>query len=345
MSQFIAQDDDQIIDYPSKIVVPGFIDMHCHAGYGIDSMNGNADELIELSAKLAREGVSGVLITTMTQSSQAISKALESIVSASERSTNILGIHLEGPFVSKVFHGAQPVDEVKDFDLNLMRSWQAITGDRIKAITYAPELLHARELEQYCDEHNILKSMGHSQATYEQATEATADRITHLYNAQSPLHHRNVGLVGEAFLNTSLMTELIVDGVHVSPEAVKIAYEIIGSDRLELVTDSMEARGMPDGTYQLGGQKVTVADGAARLDNGHLAGSVLKFKDAFKNIIKFTNCSLLDAVKMSSSNQAKELGLKDQGNFLPDSYANVNVFDNDLDLCQTYYQGEPLNRR
>ncbi|GAY72582.1 hypothetical protein [Lentilactobacillus kosonis] len=90
---------------------------------------------------------------------------------------------------------------------------------------------------------------------------------------------------------------------------------------------------------------MTVADGAARLDNGHLAGSVLKFKDAFKNIIKFTNCSLLDAVKMSSSNQAKELGLKDQGNFLPDSYANVNVFDNDLDLCQTYYQGEPLNRR
>ncbi|WP_268912747.1 N-acetylglucosamine-6-phosphate deacetylase [Lentilactobacillus sp. SPB1-3] len=345
MKKFVAADDDQIIDYHGKIVIPGFIDMHCHAGYGIDSMTGSTEELTKLASQLAQEGVTGVLLTTMTQSDQAISKALESIAVASNQATNILGIHLEGPFVSKAFHGAQPADEVKDFDLELMKSWQEIAGDHIKAITYAPELPNARELERYCEEHAILRSMGHSQATYDQANSANADRITHLYNAQSPLHHRNVGLVGEAFLNPSLMAELIVDGVHVSPAAVKIAYQAVGTDRLELVTDSMEARGMPDGDYQLGGQKVIVSNGAARLEDGTLAGSVLKFKDAFKNVVEFTNCSLLDAVKMSSTNQARELGLTDQGNFNQDSYANINIFDNDLDLRQTYYRGTPLNRR
>lgn len=345
MADFELQPDDQQIDCLGKIVVPGFIDMHCHGGYGMDTMTGNPDDLVQLVKKLAQEGVTGVLLTTMTQSVPNIQSALKSIVKATETSEGILGIHLEGPFVAKAYHGAQPASEIINFNPNLFDSWQQIAKGRIKAVTYAPELPNSDILETQCHENGILASIGHSQATFTEADKAHADRVTHLYNAQTPLHHRDVGVVGEAFLNPNLNVELIVDGIHVSPEAVKIAYQQIGSDRLELVTDSMEARGMPDGVYELGGQQVNVANGAAKLINGHLAGSVLKFKDAFKNMIQFTGCSLLDAVKMSSVNQARELGLTDQGNLVVGSVANINVFDNDLDLWQTYYQGEPLNRR
>ncbi len=339
MTEFQPQLADQIIDLTGKIVVPGFIDVHVHGGYGADTMFSDVDQLVQMTVKMKSEGVTGLLLTTMTQSPEKISKAMRTIRAASEKSPAILGIHLEGPFVAKKFNGAQPVDQIQRVSVKKLVRWQQLSGGLVRLVTYAPEVNERRDLEAYCRSQQIRLAVGHSDATYELLQKCRIDHVTHLFNAQRGLHQREPGVVGYAMLSR-VPVELICDGYHVVSPVVKIAYRQIGPKRLELVTDAMEAKGMPAGNYQLGGQKVAVGNGRALLANGKLAGSVLKFNQAFKNMIRFTGCSISEAVQMSSANQAEEFKLVGKGFLETGNDADINVFDNQLNLMATYSYGK-----
>lgn len=342
-STFKQHSDDQIIDASECIIIPGFIDVHTHGGYGADSMNPDPEVISQMVDQMACEGVTGVFLTTMTQSADLIAKSMQTIKLAAEVNPQILGIHLEGPFISPKYHGAQPTALIQKLDAAKIVQWNHLSGGMIKLLTYAPEMGVDRSAISDCQKLGIQLSVGHSDATYQLLKAVRPPHVTHLFNAQRGFHHREIGVAGYAMLSQAKV-ELICDGFHVVPEAVKIAYQMIGPDRLELITDSMEAKGEPDGMYQLGGQPVSVQVGRATGSNGHLAGSVLKYSDAFKNVIRFTDCSIASAVKMTSTNQAVEFNLKGKG-FLENGYdSDLNVFDNHLDLMATYSYGKLVNK-
>lgn len=193
-------------------------------------------------------------------------------------------------------------------------------------------------------QHHIVPSIGHSNATREQLRHSRATHITHLYNAQRPLHHREPGVTGHGMLEESITGELIADGFHVVPDMLQLAFKIKGAQRLDLVTDSMRAEGLGNGESELGGQKVIVKDKQARLENGHLAGSVLAYDDAFANIQRFTSADISDAVQMSSVNQAREFGLTQKGDLSASKDADFNIFNQDMQLQATYSLGRRFAR-
>lgn len=343
MTDYQPQADDQLINGENRLVVPGFIDVHVHGGYGTDSMDNDPRRIGQMVDKMGAEGVTGIFVTTMTQSPQRIASAMKTINLAAQKNQGILGIHLEGPFISTKFNGAQPINEIQQPNKIELAKWQQLSGNRIRLLTYAPENIVNPDFQAYCQQHHIVMSVGHSDATFGQLQKARPTHVTHLFNAQRGFQHREVGVVGYAMLANQTHVELICDGYHVKPEAVKIAYKIIGATRLELITDAMEAKGMPDGQYQLGEQPVRVHNGRAVLKNGRLAGSILKYKDAFKNIIQFTGCTIEDAVRMSSTNQANEFHLKGKESLEVGNDADLNLFDKGLDLMATYRYGKLLD--
>ncbi|MCY9807113.1 N-acetylglucosamine-6-phosphate deacetylase [Lentilactobacillus senioris] len=345
MSEYVALPDDEIHYLRDRVITPGFIDVHTHGGYSFDSMDGNAEELEQMVNLMAQEGVTSVFPTTMTQSTENINNAMKAINEVAQHNKLIQGVHLEGPFIAAIFKGAQPEKYIQDPNPELLGQWNELSGNRVRLITYAPEDKGAKEFEAYCLEHNIVPSVGHSNATREQLLNSKASHVTHLYNAQREFKHREPGVTGHAMLEDNIYTELICDGFHIVPDMIKLAYEQKGPHRIELVTDSMRAKGMPEGISELGGQKVIVKDKQARLESGNLAGSVLRFDDAFRNIIAFTGCSIEEAVWMSSTNQATEFNLPEKGHLEVGYDADLNVFDKQLQIEQTYSYGTAVSEK
>lgn len=342
MTDFIPSENDQnVLDASGQVMVPGFIDIHCHGGYGIDTMDADPDQIDRMVHQMTvNEGVTTVFPTTVTQSVDRFDRAVKAVSQAALKNPVIQGIHLEGPFINEKYKGAQPAPFIKSPDPTLLKQWQKLANGMVKIITYAPEMPQARELEKACFEDEVIASAGHTDATYEQMQNSQASHVTHLYNAQRGLHHRQPGVTGYALLNDQITGEIIADGFHVVPEMVKLAYLVMGAKRLELVTDAMRAKGLPDGESELGGQKVIVKEGQARLESGNLAGSVLLFKQAFKNIIAFTGCSINEAVQMASVNQAREFNLPQKGILESGRDADFNLLSADLELAATYSYGQ-----
>ena len=342
MTDFIPSEYDQtVLDASGQVMVPGFIDIHCHGGYGIDTMDADPDQIDRMVHQMTvNEGVTTVFPTTVTQSVDHFDRAVKAVTQAALKNPVIQGIHLEGPFINEKYKGAQPAPFIKNPDPTLLRQWQRLANGMVKIITYAPEMPQARKLEKACFEDGVIASAGHTDATYEQMQNSQASHVTHLYNAQRGLHHRQPGVTGYAFLNNQITGEIIADGFHVVPEMVKLAYLVMGAKRLELVTDAMRAKGLPDGESELGGQKVIVKEGQARLESGNLAGSVLLFKQAFKNIITFTGCSINEAVQMASVNQAREFNLPQKGILESGRDADFNLLSAELELAATYSYGQ-----
>jgi len=333
---------DEIHVVTGKTIVPGFIDVHSHGGYGYDSMDGDPDQIDKMVNLMSLEGITSVFPTTMTQSNEAIDHAMQGIAVAAERNPLIQGVHLEGPFIAAIFKGAQPEKYIKDPDVALLDRWNKLSGGRVKLITYAPEDAGAKQFDTYCLANGIVPSVGHSNATREQLLESRATHVTHLYNAQRGLRHREPGVTGHAMLEDSLFCEIICDGFHIVPDMIKLAYEQKSQHRLELVTDSMRAKGMPEGVSELGGQKVIVKDRQARLESGNLAGSVLRFDEAFRNVIAFTGCDVNDAVQMSAVNQAEEFGLTQKGKLTVGRDADLNLLTRDLHVASTFSLGRNM---
>ncbi|WP_409327886.1 N-acetylglucosamine-6-phosphate deacetylase [Staphylococcus pseudoxylosus] len=345
------QGDLTTIDVKGQHVLPGFIDIHMHGGYGEDAMDASFEGLKHLSESLLSEGTTSFLATTMTQSDDNIIKALKNIVNyqAQQDSLNaasIVGIHLEGPFISEYKVGAQNPAYVQRPSVEKVQQFQEIANNQIKVMTFAPEVEGADEtLSTLHDQINF--SIGHTVATFDEVNEAVvhgAKHVTHLYNAGTAFEHRNPGLSGAAWVNDELSTESIVDGIHSHPASVKIAYKQKRNKRFFLITDAMRAKGMPDGEYDLGGQNVIVKGSEARLTSGALAGSILKMNEGLKNLIEFTGASLDDLWRVTSLNQAIALKIEgDKGSIAIGKDADIVIVDDDIQVLTTIKSGKVHN--
>ncbi len=339
-----AQGFEQL-DGSGKFLLPGFIDMHIHGSAQMDTMDASDEGLHIMAKSLLKEGTTSFLATTMTQSFDNIERAIANVAQFQPKSdeAELLGLHIEGPFVSKQRAGAQPLDYIVQPDIEVMTKWQALSGQKIKQITLAPEEPNGMTAVQSLSENGIIVSIGHSDATFEQMQEAVqlgASQGTHLYNQMRPFHHRDPGVVGGVLLVDAIKAELIVDFIHMHEGAVEMAYRLKGADGIILITDAMRAKGMPYGEYDLGGQLVHVTESGAHLSNGSLAGSILTMDQAVRNMRQITNCTLEELVKMSSYNAAQQLKLTNKGQLIEGYDADAVIVDEHLLLHQTIKAGQ-----
>lgn len=327
--------------------IPGMIDMHIHGAKGADTMDATPEALRTIASALPAEGTTAFLATTITQSKKAIEEALDNAASVighqKEGEAEIIGIHLEGPFINKKRAGAQPEKYIIPPDQDCFDHWQEIAKGAIREVTLAPEMEGARDFIRHLHEKHVIASIGHSDGSEKdvlQAIVAGASQVTHVFNGMRGLHHRQPGIVGGALLHHELYNELICDGRHVCKEVVRLAYQLKGSDRIILITDAMRAKCLKNGTYDLGGQPVHVKDGLALLDSGTIAGSVLKMDEAFRNIMSFTDATLEDVIQMGAINPARQCGVADRkGSITVGKDADFIILNEKNQLVMTFCKG------
>ncbi|RPF54290.1 N-acetylglucosamine-6-phosphate deacetylase [Aquisalibacillus elongatus] len=326
-----------------EYVFPGFIDIHIHGASGYDFMDGQ--EAVESIAHvLPQEGTTSFLATTITSDENTTIKALEGIAAYAKRPSKgaeLLGVHLEGPFINPVFAGAQPISAIQVPNIEQFKYWNEVADQLIKVVTLASEQPNGNSLIDFLHNQRIVPSIGHSNATFEEvqlAIESGLKHATHFYNAMSKLHHREPGVVGSVLLS-DLYAEIIFDGIHVRDEMVELAVRMKTSDRMILITDSMRGKNLSNGSYDLGGQQVTLNNGEARLNDGTLAGSVLKMNEAVRHMSQINDVSLIDLAKMSSMNAAQSLGLTSKGSLDVGKDADVVIMDRQFNVNQTIVDG------
>lgn len=344
-----AEDITEMTFDSSYQLIPGMIDLHIHGAGGADTMDATNEALETMTRVLPREGTTSFLATTMTVGQKAIEAAIDNIAEYMKNSqgagkAEILGIHLEGPFLSPKRAGAQHPDHIIDPNVELFKKWQEFSNQHIRLVTLAPEQNGGLELASYLKETGVVASIGHSDATHAEVNEGVKAGITHathLYNGMSPLHHREPGVVGSVLLEDRITAEMIVDGIHIAPAMVNLAFRNKGRERVVLVTDAMRAKCLNNGFYDLGGQEVEVKNGKATLQNGTLAGSILLMKDAVQNMISFTGCKMEDIVQMTSVNPAKELNVFDRkGSIKPGKDADLVILDEQNEVVLTICRGK-----
>ena len=328
------------------IVLPGFVDKHIHGANHSDFMNPTKEDLVNITKAIAQEGTTSCLATTMTQSMENIKAAVKNIgeyIEEKHDGVEVLGIHLEGPFVSPKFAGAQPLEYIVKCDIDQFDDINKASLNHVKQVTYACEE-NGIDFTSHLVKNNIVASIGHSNSDYAtilKAMELGASSITHTYNAQRGLHHRDIGVVGAALVEDKLSSELICDLIHVSPAAIKVLYKNKGKDGICLITDSIEAKYMPDGEYSLGGQPVFVKDNAARLASGTLAGSTLKMNEGVRNFRNTLNLSFTDAVDCATINPARNLHVDDRkGSIELGKDADFVVVDENYNVYMTVCRGK-----
>jgi N-acetylglucosamine-6-phosphate deacetylase len=333
------------IDVKGKYISPGFIDMHIHGFDGFDTMDATEEAMQAISKGIARNGVTSFLPTTMSMPIENINRALDNIRKIKEKGVQgaeILGVHVEGPFINKKFKGAQKKEYIIPFDYDIINDHK----DIISLITIAPELEGALDfIKKVKNETNIVLSIGHSDATFEETLEGITcgiSHITHLFNAMTGLHHRNPGVVGAAF-TSNVSCELIADEIHVHPGLFSMLLKVKGLDGIVLVTDCMSAGGKEDGEYELGGQKVFVKNKRAKLEDNTLAGSVLNLNYAVYNVYKHTDYSIPQLIQLVTLNPAKVLGLDSiKGSLDIGKDADITVFDEEINIAMTIGKGKIL---
>ncbi len=336
------------LNAPKRFIAPGFIDVHVHGGGGGDTMDG-LEGMKKLAAYHAQHGTTGLLATTITNPWKNVLKALKNIQKAMNSAawvgSRILGAHLEGPFVSPHKLGAQPPFALEPTP---ERVQEVLGFDVIKVVTLAPEIEHALEAAKLFLKANVRVSLGHTVGTSEDASavfelasqlkRASQVSGTHLYNAMGGLEGRKPGVLGALLGNPNAYGEVILDFMHVHPSSFRAAF-FAKPDKLMLITDAMRASGMPDGQYDLGGQMATLENGAVKLPDGTLAGSVLTMLGAVQNAVK-AGLALEVALKLASSHPAQYLGLTDCGKITKHARADLVVLREDLSLEAVYIGGQ-----
>ena len=309
--------DAQAIELNGCALVPGLIDLHVHGAMGRDAMEPDPQALVVMARYYAQHGVTAFLASTITASREAIGVALANIGAVMQQDTGgaqLLGAHLEGPFIDTERRGAHDIAQIRLASCNEYEAY--LRTEVIKLLTVAPEYPENLQLITSAVERGITVALGHSRASYEQVCQAVvlgARQVTHLFNGMEPLHHRQPGMVGAALTQPALCCELIADLVHVAAPVLQLAFRAKGTDGIVLVTDVMSGAGMPDGAYLLGGETVTVRDGVARTASGALAGSTLTLERGLSNMMHACQLTLAEALPVVTANPARQLGLDHKG--------------------------------
>jgi len=341
------------VDFGDAALAPGFLDIHIHGGAGLDVMLASTAELPRLGQFLSSHGVTGYFATTVAAPLDSTCAALDRLADVIEKKTSDegatearpLGIHLEGPFLSHKRRGVHPPEYLVEPTIKIFEKlWQAARG-HVRMMTIAPEISGAMEVIAEAARRKVCVSIGHSDAELPVAQEAVrngARHATHTFNAMRPLDHRNPGIIGEVLSDDTVTADIIADGIHVSPEVVKLFLQAKGPERAVLITDAMSATGMPDGRYQLGPIQVEVKDGKCTAGNS-LAGSVLTMDRAVRNVTRFSNWTLPKAVRAATLNPAHAVGLSAKyGRLAVGVEANFVVLSPAGDVLKTIVGGRGL---
>ncbi|WP_141504095.1 N-acetylglucosamine-6-phosphate deacetylase [Paenibacillus luteus] len=345
-----AMDRVQVIDGRGGYLLPGFIDVHVHGGYGADFMDASSESFHTITKFHASQGTTGMLATTMTAAKADIEAVLHAVDAYQRKEmphAALYGVHLEGPFISEKWPGAQNPEFIKDPQLEWMKQWEGQWPGLIRQLTLAPEKEGALETIAWLAEQGINTACGHTDALYDEviaAADAGLSQAVHTYNAMRGLHHREPGTLGAVLTDNRIAAELIADGIHVHPGAVRLLVAAKPEDKIILITDAMSAAGMPDGEYSLGGLAVVVKDNEARLLEGNaLAGSCLTMIGAVRFMLEHTDLTIAQVSRLASSNAAKQLGLFDRtGSISIGKQADLVWTDAQLNVQQTWVQGRSV---
>ena len=339
------KDFDEIIDLNQKYLGPAFVDVHTHGADGADAMDVSEEALRKISKYLAKEGTANFLATTLTSTKEILKNVLGIVAKLQDKDidgANIFGVHMEGPYFSVEYKGAQNEKYMKPAGIKELDEYLSVKEGLVKLFSISPHNQENLEAIKYLSDRGVVASVGHSAAKYEDVIKAVncgLTHATHTYNAMKGFTHREPGVVGAVFNSDEIMAEIIFDKFHVHPEAVRTLIKIKGVDKVVCVTDSMSATGLPEGKYKLGELDVNVKDGQARLAmNDALAGSVLRMDGAFRNLIEL-GYSITDVFKMTSTNAAKEFKLN-SGEIKVGKDADIVIMDKDYHVCMTFVKGK-----
>lgn len=333
--------DGEVVDANGGMISPGLIDIHIHGYLGEDSSDGSKQGLLKMAKELTRNGVTAFLPTTMTVPYPQLNSAFNVVRELKMNGVDgaqIIGVNAEGPFISPKYKGAQKEDNIKNIDPDFLLE----NSDIIKITTIAPEQEGAFEaIKKIKEESDIVVSMGHTSATYTQAKmgiQAGITLATHLFNAMTPLNHRDPGVVGAALTSEDVYCELIADTFHINADLYKMV-STLKKDKLILITDCTRAGGLEDGEYDLGGQLLTKKGVECRLVDGTIAGSVLALNKALYNFKKHTDLKDFEVISLASSNPAKLIGDETRGSLEKGKRADIVIFDNDFNVVKTFVGG------
>lgn len=337
--------DQEIIDGQGYYAIPGLIDIHFHGANGYDFCDGTEEAIKAIADYELKNGITTICPATMTLGLDKLAEISKAAANYNNHcGAELIGINMEGPFISESKKGAQDSKYIKSPDIDDFRELQNLSEGLYKLVTIAPELDGTMEfIKELKDE--VAISIGHTSANYSVAMKAFengAKQVTHLYNAMTSFSHREPGIVGAAFDNDNVMVELICDGVHVHPSIIRSTFKTFGEDRIILISDSMRATGLSDGKYELGGQKVQVNGNKATLINGGaIAGSVTNLMDCFRYAVKEACIPLESVIKAATKNPAKAIDIYDKyGSISSGKYANLILLDKDLNIIKIIYKGK-----
>lgn len=339
--------DGIVIDGAGCYLIPGLTDIHFHGCVGHDFCDGSHASIEAIALYEASCGVTSIVPATMTLGREELKRICEAAASyPNKKGAVFCGIHMEGPFISPGRKGAHNIQFIQKPDAQIFREWNTASGNKIKILSIAPEEPGAMECIRAL-KGEIVLSLAHTAADYRKAIEAFRNgvsHVTHLYNAMSGFTHREPGAVGAAADEACVEAELICDGIHVHPAVVRQTFKMFGDDRIILISDSMDATGMPDGEYALGGQKVTKKGKRATLSDGTIAGSAVTLMDCVRTAVREMGIPLESAVKCAAANPARSVGIYDRfGSITPGKMANLALLsEDDLSVRKVILRGRPL---
>ncbi|MFF2018736.1 N-acetylglucosamine-6-phosphate deacetylase [Paenibacillus sp. NPDC058177] len=340
--------------HDNDLLLPGFVDVHVHGGAGYDFMYSDNDSIDAITKFHSTQGTTTMLATTMTATKADIDRVLEEVhvyLSKEMPYAQLAGVHLEGPFISHKWPGAQNPEHIVPANIDWLEQWEHTYPGMIRQVTLAPEREGALEAIRWLRKHDITAALGHTDATYEEviaAADAGLNQAVHTFNAMTPLHHRKPGTVGAVLSDKRIRGEIIADGIHVHPAMVALLAQLKNDGNLLLITDAMSATGLSDGEYKIGDLPVTVKDGIATLrDNpGALAGSTLTMIRGFQFLIQQAGISLEEASRAASLTPAVSLGLEQKiGSLEAGKQADILLLDDKLQLQEVWIRGRKQQRQ